>query len=72
MTLASTGTTSFLVSSSVYTGQGGNWLTLSNLGGECCDTPEGITVSVVNASALKPAPIPREIVFKQYFQQTMG
>ena len=71
LAIASTGT-SFAFSSAVYTGQGGNWLTLSNLGGECCNTPEGITVSIVNASALPAGTYSGEIVFTQYFQQTMG
>lgn len=71
LAIASTGT-AFTFSSAVYTGQGGNWLTLSNLGGECCTTPEGITVSIINASALPAGTYSGEIVFTQYFQQTLG
>jgi len=71
LTMASTGT-NYLFSSAVYTGQGGNWLTLSNLGGGCCATPEGITVKVINASTLPAGTYSGEIVFTQYSQQTMG
>ncbi len=71
LAVASTGT-AFVFSSAVYTGQGGNWLTLSNLGGECCTTPEGITVSVINASSLPAGVYSGEIVFTQYYQQTLG
>ena len=71
LTMASTGT-NYLFSSAVYTGQGGNWLTLSNLGGECCATPEGITVKVINASTLPAGTYSGEIVFTQYSQQNMG
>ena len=71
LTMASTGT-NYLFSSAVYTGQGGNWLTLSNLGGGCCATPEGITVKVINASTLPEGTYSGEVVFTQYSQQTMG
>jgi hypothetical protein len=54
--VVSTGT-NFTFSSAVYTGNGGNWLSISNLGGECCNTPEAMTVSV-NASTLPPELIP--------------
>ncbi len=37
--VVSTGT-NFTFSSAVYTGNGGNWLSISNLGGECCNTPD--------------------------------
>ena len=39
LAVASTGT-KFTFSSAVYTANGGNWLTISNLGGECCTTPD--------------------------------
>jgi hypothetical protein len=39
LAVASTGT-NFTFSSAVYTASGGAWLTISNLGGECCNTPE--------------------------------
>jgi hypothetical protein len=70
LAVANTGT-NFTFSSAVYTANGGNWLSISNLGGECCNTPEAITVSV-NASALPPGIYSGEIVFEQYFQQTMA
>jgi hypothetical protein len=70
LAVASTGT-SFTFSSAVYTANGGSWLTISNLGGECCNAPENITVSV-NASTLTPGTYSGEIVFEQYPQQDMG
>jgi hypothetical protein len=70
LSIASTGT-NFAFSSAVYTGTGGSWLSISNLGGECCATPEAITVSV-NASTLAAGTYIGEIVFLQYFQQTMA
>jgi len=70
LAVASTGT-AFTFSSAVYTASGGSWLTISNLGGECCNTPENITVSV-NASALPAGTYAGEITFEQYFQQTMA
>lgn len=70
LNIATTGT-AFTFSSAVYTANGGNWLTISNLGGECCSTPESITVSV-NASTLTAGTYAGEIVFTQYFQQTMA
>jgi len=70
LNVASTGT-NFVFSSAVYTATGGNWLTISNLGGECCATPEAITVNV-NASTLPAGTYMGEITFAQYFQQTMG
>jgi hypothetical protein len=69
--IASNGT-AFTFSSAVYTGQGGNWLTLSNLGGECCTTPEGVTASIISASSLAAGTYSGEIVFTQYFEQSMG
>jgi hypothetical protein len=57
-------------SSAVYTGSGGNWLSISNLGNGCCTTPEAITVSV-NASTLLAGTYTGEITFVQYFQRTM-
>jgi hypothetical protein len=70
LAVASTGT-AFTFSSYAYTANGGNWLTVSNLGGECCNTPENVTVGV-NASTLTPGTYSGEIIFKQYFQQTLG
>ena len=70
LSVASTGT-NFTFSSAVYTASGGSWLTISNLGGECCNTPENITVSV-NAAALPAGTYAGEIVFEQYSQQDMG
>ena len=46
-------------------------MTISNLGGECCATPEAITVSV-NASALPAGTYSGEITFVEYFQQTLA
>jgi len=71
LAVASTGATQYVFSSAVYTANGGNWLTISNLGGECCTTPDSITVSV-NASTLLPGTYSGEIVFEQYFQQDMA
>ena len=70
LAVPSTGT-NFTFSSAVYTANGGNWLSISNLGSECCTTPEGITVSI-NAATLTPGIYSGEIVFKQYFQQTQA
>jgi Bacterial Ig-like domain (group 1)/Viral BACON domain len=69
LSIASTGT-NFNFSSAVYTGTGGNWLSISNSGNGCCTTPEAITVSVdaTVASALAPGTYVGEIVFLQYFQ----
>jgi hypothetical protein len=70
LAVASIGT-NFSFSSAVYTANGGNWLTISNLGGECCATPEAITASI-NAAALPAGIYTGEIVFEEYFQQTMA
>jgi len=70
LAIASLGT-SFTFSSFVYTANGGNWLSISNPGGECCNTPFGMTVSV-NAATLTPGVYSGEVVFKQYSQQDMG
>ena len=70
LAVANTGT-NILFSSAVYTANGGNWLTISNLGGECCATPENITVSV-NASTLPAGTYTGEIIFVQYPQQDMA
>ena len=70
LAIGSTGT-NFTFSSSVYTADGGNWLTISNLGGECCNTPFGMSVSV-NASTLAPGIYSGEIVLTQYAQQDMA
>ncbi len=69
LSIASTGT-NFNFSSAVYTGTGGNWLSISNSGNGCCTTPEAITVSIdaTVASALAPGTYVGEIVFLQYFQ----
>jgi len=67
--LASTGS-NFNFSSAVYTASGGNWLSISNLGNDCCTTPGAITVSV-NASTLLAGTYTGEITFVQYFQRTM-
>ena len=69
--LTSTGTTNYLVSSAVYTGTGGKWLSVSNLGGECCATPEAITVSA-NGTGLAAGTYIGEIVFTQYFQNVLA
>lgn len=69
--IASNGTANFAFSSAVYTGTGGNWLTVSNGGGGCCATPEGITVSV-NPGSLAPGVYIGEIVFLQYFQDSLA
>ena len=70
LAVASTGSI-FTFSSAVYTANGGNWLSISNLGGECCNTPEAITVSI-DASTLPAGIYSGEVVFTQYSQQTMG
>ena len=70
LAVASTGT-NFTFSSAVYTSTGGNWLSISNLGGECCTTPEAVTVSVINASTLPAGTYSGEIVFTQYFQRDL-
>jgi hypothetical protein len=69
LSVASTGT-AFNFSTAVYTGKGGDWLKISNLGNGCCTTPEAITVSVDDtvASALAPGTYTGEIIFLQYFQ----
>ncbi len=69
LSIASTGATNFNFSTAVYTGTGGNWLTISNLGGECCATPFGLTVSV-NAATLPAGIYVGEIVVLQYFKDT--
>src|ERR1019366_3939131 len=71
LAVASTGS-NFLFSSAVYTASGGGaWLTISNLGVECCATPEAITVSV-NASTLPAGTYSGEITFVQYPQQDLA
>jgi Bacterial Ig-like domain (group 1)/Viral BACON domain len=70
LAIASTGA-NFFFSSAVYTASGGNWLTLSNLGTDCCATPEALTVGI-DGSTLLPGVYTGEIVLKQYSQQTMG
>src|SRR5438067_4259823 len=69
LSIASTGT-AFNFSTAVYTGSGGDWLKISNLGNGCCTTPEAITVSIDDtvASALAPGTYTGEIIFLQYFQ----
>jgi len=42
LSIASTGT-AFNFSTAVYTGTGGDWLKISNLGNGCCTTPEAIS-----------------------------
>jgi hypothetical protein len=61
----------FNVSSAVYTGNGGNWLQISNLGADCCVTPEAITVSI-NASTLPAGTYTGEIVFTEYAGRTLA
>ncbi|MGA8150302.1 MAG: hypothetical protein WB952_05085 [Terriglobales bacterium] len=74
LAVASTGT-NFLFSSAVYTAvdisPNTPWLTLSDLGGGCCATPEVLTVGV-DASTLAAGVYTGEVVLKQYSQQTMG
>jgi len=55
----------FNFSSAVYTGTGGAWLSISNLGGDCCVTPEAITVSI-SASTLPAGTYTGEIIFAEY------
>lgn len=70
ISLASPGA-NFNVSSAVYTGNGGNWLSISNLGNNCCVTAEAITVNV-DASTLPAGTYTGEIVFLQYSSRTLG
>jgi Viral BACON domain len=67
--VVSTGT-NFSFTSAAHTGNGGNWLAISNTGGGCCATPEAITASI-NASTLPAGTYTGEITFTQYFQQNM-
>src|SRR5258707_12534143 len=67
--VASTGT-NFNFSSAVYTASGGNWLSISNLGTDCCVTPEAITLNV-NASTLLAGTYTGQITFAEYSQRTM-
>ncbi len=50
VTIASTGN-QFTFSATPSTSSGGSWLTVTPSGGECCNTPEGITISA-NAASL--------------------
>src|SRR5260370_36577583 len=52
------------------TASGGNWLSISNLGTDCCATPEAITVSV-NAATVPAGTYMGDITFIEYSQQTM-
>ncbi len=70
ISLASPGA-NFNVSSIVYTGTGGNWLSVSNLGADCCLTPEAISV-IVNASTLAAGTYTGEIVFTEYAGRTLA
>jgi len=54
----------------VYTSNGGSWLTISNLGADCCVTPEVLTVSV-NGAGLPAGTYTGEIVLSQYSGRTM-
>ena len=61
----------FNFSSAVYTGNGGSWLTISNVGADCCVTPEVLTVSV-NGAGLAAGTYTGEIVLSQYSGRTMS
>ena len=45
---------------------GVNWLTVSPSGGACCNTPEAMTLSVVNASSLAAGTYEGEVVLLEY------
>ena len=50
----------------VGTSGGVNWLTVSPSGGECCNTPEGMEVSVVNAGTLPVGTYMGEVIFTEW------
>src|SRR5208283_2253584 len=61
----------FNFSSAVSTGNGGAWLTVSNVGINCCFTPEALTVGV-NASSLAAGTYTGEIILSEYSGRTMS
>lgn len=61
----------FNFDSVAVTGKGGNWLTVSKSGVDCCTTPESITVSV-NATTLAAGTYTGEITFTQYSTHDMA
>jgi hypothetical protein len=65
LSVASTGT-SFTFNAVAVTGNGGSWLQVSPAGVRCCNTPEAMTVSVVNVSSLAAGTYTGEVIFTQY------
>jgi len=61
----------FYFSAAVYTGAGGNWLTISPSGTECCYAPEAVTVGI-NGAALAAGTYTGEIVFTEWSGATMS
>lgn len=70
LAIASTDST-FNFSASASTATGGNWLSISPSGVDCCGTPRIVTVSV-NASTLAPGTYTGEVTFAQYGSGTMS
>ena len=62
--------TNFTYSASEATATGGSWLKISPTGGECCSTPDSITVSIIG-TPLAAGTYTGEIILTQYFQQDM-
>ena len=62
--IASTGT-QFAFSATPSTSTGGNWLQVPSSGGGCCNTPEGLTVTV-NAASLAAGTYTGQILFASY------
>jgi hypothetical protein len=69
LAVSSTGT-NFLYSASESTAAGGAWLKISPTGGECCSTPDNITVSI-SATTLPAGIYSGEIILTQYSQQDL-
>ncbi len=69
LAVASTGT-NFMYSASEATAAGGTWMKISPTGGECCTTPDNITVSV-SATTLGTGTYTGEIILQQYYQQNL-
>jgi len=70
LSVASTGG-NFNFSSAVSTGSGGNWLSISNLGADCCGTPYTQTVTV-DGSALGVGTYTGEIMLTEYAGRTQS
>ncbi len=69
--VASTGA-SFYIDAQASTANGGNWLTVTPTGNECCTTPTAFTIGVNAASTLAAGTYTGQVVFTQYSGNAMS